>query len=167
MDSEFVKLLSPALEPEKRVERNICIFILLLLFSNGALQAKGRPLLCTLSVRWWGFIKCRIWGHLQRNVELQVGLSRSDPALLTHRALPCPRGTCCSPRGTPHFTPSAPLQRITQGRFGPGCWALSRELGRGGGARRVPSPALLRRRGQSRGSGCGRAGLVAEPLPSG
>lgn len=43
MDSEFVKLLSPALKPEKGVEINICIFILLLQFSNGALQTKGWP----------------------------------------------------------------------------------------------------------------------------
>ena len=44
MDSEFVKLLSPALEPEREVEINICIFILPLQFPSGASPAQGRPL---------------------------------------------------------------------------------------------------------------------------
>lgn len=35
MDSEFVKLLSPALKPEREVEINICIFILPLQFPSG------------------------------------------------------------------------------------------------------------------------------------
>lgn len=48
MDSEFVKLLSPALKTERGIEINICIFILLLQISDGASQAKGWPLLCML-----------------------------------------------------------------------------------------------------------------------
>uniref|UniRef100_A0A8B9TQN6 Uncharacterized protein n=1 Tax=Anas platyrhynchos TaxID=8839 RepID=A0A8B9TQN6_ANAPL len=48
MDSEFVKLLSPALKTERGIEINICIFILLLQISDGASQAKGWPLLCVL-----------------------------------------------------------------------------------------------------------------------
>lgn len=48
MDSEFVKLLSAAVKTERGVEINICIFISLLQFSDGALQAKGWPLLCML-----------------------------------------------------------------------------------------------------------------------
>ena len=77
MDSEFVRLLSPALKPERGVEINICIFILLLQFSNGALQAKGWALLCTLGVCWWGknqsFIKCGISSHLQTEKCLTSG----------------------------------------------------------------------------------------------
>lgn len=41
--SEFVKLLSPALKPERGVEINICIFVLLPPFSNGASPAKDGP----------------------------------------------------------------------------------------------------------------------------
>lgn len=44
MDSEFVKLLSPALKTEREVEINICIFILLLQFPSGASPAQGWPL---------------------------------------------------------------------------------------------------------------------------
>lgn len=44
MDLEFVKLLSPALKPEREVEINICIFILLLQFPSGASPAQGWPL---------------------------------------------------------------------------------------------------------------------------
>lgn len=94
MDSEFVKLLSPALKPERGVEINICIFILLLLFSNGALQTKRWPLLCTLGVCRWGksqsFIKCRILSHFQTEKCLTSGgaeLIRHSPS---HAPSPAP-----------------------------------------------------------------------------
>lgn len=126
MDSEFVKLLSPALKPERGVEINICIFILLLQLSNGALQAKGWPLLCTLGVCWWGkcqsFIKRGISSHLQTEKCSTSGGAELITLLPVHRAPlpaaaePCPAGIRWSPRVTPNFISQHISQKYDLGR---------------------------------------------------
>lgn len=72
MDSEFVKLLSPALKPEREVEINICIFILLLQLLSG-----DSPSPCLYLMALLGELliiyKCRISSHLQRSCWHQWG----------------------------------------------------------------------------------------------
>lgn len=114
-DSEFLKLLSPALKPERGAEINICIFILLLQFSNGALQAGGWFLLCTLGVCWWEVsIIYQMWDFEPSSNREVVNWGAAE--LIRHSPSPRP---ChgCSPRVTPNPIPNPTLLGPT-GRAG-------------------------------------------------